>query len=114
MVMLNGNMEYVKSIPGALPAKICGWNQSRLMLDHCHRHTWIRGWLCGKCNQEIRTFENRGTGTGPTWRRIFKWNADLRVKDFITHVNKCPDCIWKALDLCKACRRCTLGLFGWF
>src|SRR6266704_3680412 len=71
--------------------EICGWTQTRLMLDHCHRHAWIRGWLCGKCNQEIRSFENGGTGTGPTWRRMLKWNANLRVEDFITHVDKCPE-----------------------
>src|SRR5690349_695070 len=31
-------------------------------LDHCHVHGWIRGTLCGRCNQHMKAIDARKVG----------------------------------------------------
>jgi hypothetical protein len=37
----------------------CGARPRRPVTDHCHRHGWVRGILCGQCNANM-TLVDRG------------------------------------------------------
>jgi len=57
-----------------------------LVFDHCHRHGWVRGLICGACNIELTLFE-------PEPRSEWAANATGSLLALVTaHVAKCPDC----------------------
>lgn len=38
--------------------KICGSNEHRLVLDHCHNSKKFRGWICNYCNVALGQFKD--------------------------------------------------------
>lgn len=69
-------------------------------VDHCHRHDYIRGILCGTCNNLMRDQDRRGFH-GPGDYALEHWNisatagrdADLiRNLGLLEYAVNCPDC----------------------
>jgi hypothetical protein len=90
----------------------------RVIVDHCHKHGWIRGFVCNSCNTLLGKYE-RGIWTSYDtvycphihWKYQYPsgktsvqsvtnyehclWNIgqNIRIHEaWIGQINKCPDC----------------------
>jgi hypothetical protein len=61
------------------------------VLDHCHRHGWIRGVICRSCNVAPPLCET--TGDYVDRRRV------IGQPDYWSHLMKCPDCDIRESDI---------------
>lgn len=79
--------------------EMCG-SKYRVIPDHCHRHGWIRGWLCNICNKSISLWEQYidclECVTNPgEWHSCTAAKVKFRMKhrqSSYEHMIKCPDC----------------------
>jgi len=68
----------LRSLPRPRWCEICrSPKHVTYQLDHCHVHDWVRGVLCGVCNQQMR--------------RVDRGQVPL-VSPYVEHWRLCPDC----------------------
>jgi len=68
----------LRSLPRPRWCEICrSPKHVTYQLDHCHVHGWVRGVLCGPCNQQMR--------------RVDRGKVPL-VSPYAEHWRLCPDC----------------------
>lgn len=69
---------------------VCGRDE-RLDRDHCHKHGYVRGLVCRRCNIRMRDVDQ-----GRMARTV---QAEADRSALVDHWHKCPDCAvrrWKA------------------
>jgi Recombination endonuclease VII len=60
-------------------------------VDHCHRHGWVRGFVCRSCNNTLPVIE-RGGRPYPATDEYVLGHHDVRltVRDFDRYLQNCP------------------------
>lgn len=88
-----GQVQYSEGMffPPDSSCEVCDTADCRRMVDHCHKHGWVRGVVCNRCNQVLR-----GVDRG------------LRAASRYTgHWHNCLDCCkigWPPAPPCWNCR----------
>ena len=67
-------------VPPGAPCEACGITPPRAVTDHCHRHGWVRGVACVRCNSHMTLIDR---GIAPS-------GGDLAA--LIAFARRCPDC----------------------
>jgi hypothetical protein len=81
------------------------------IFDHCHKHGYIRGIICGTCNNIMREVDKLGKGYYQEWRLsqdrdpylpITILKMELPSAMYHNHQLKCPDCFLLRKANCDA------------
>ena len=75
-------------IPEGTPCLICGDSQGTPFNDHCHKHRWVRGPLCRRCNNLMAYVDK---GSDPADLRMVK-RRKLDPELFREHALRCLSC----------------------
>lgn len=65
---------------------LCGEASPSPATDHCHRHGWVRGVLCPRCNSNM-AYVDRGVRPD-----AFLAQGTVTLAAMIEHAHRCTDC----------------------
>lgn len=73
--------DHPKAKPGD-PCSLCGSVTEAPVIDHCHRHGWVRGVLCRSCNGVMMVVD----------LRITPRSESLKIEMLTAHAGNCIEC----------------------
>lgn len=73
-------------VPDGTSCVACSRVVARPVVDHCHKHGWVRGALCGRCNTAMAYIDRRMTPKAAVE------DGDVTLQALIDHAGRCREC----------------------